>query len=69
MVGTSAAAAWSVEEVVAWLEQQVGLREHSPAFRTNGIDGEMLLLLSEAPDLCSGLTLGVKSWAPVVSAR
>ena len=47
MVGTSAAAAWSVEQVVAWLERQVGLREHSPAFRTNGIDGEMLLLLSE----------------------
>lgn len=38
---------WGVEEVVAWLGTVgVGV-EVGESFRANGIDGEMLLLLSE----------------------
>ena len=57
-MGGASPSSWGVEEVVGWL-QGIGLAEYSNAFVANGIDGEMLLLLSE-DDLLGDLAVQSK---------
>ena len=49
MVGASDAALWGVDEVTVWLQSPgVGLGEYAATFAEAGVDGELLLCISEA---------------------